>query len=96
MTIIIPFLVAAGLIIIFGAGAVIYAGSYLTEDFLEILWPEIEKLRKVPRLWPGAPQEVEVVKRQDETKELWFFINHGETPITLEKAVEQLKEMHHG
>ena len=69
-----------------GAGAVIYAGSYLTEDFLEILWPEIEKLRKVPRLWPGAPQEVEVVKRQDETKELWFFINHGETPITLEKA----------
>jgi beta-galactosidase GanA len=30
-----------------------------------------------------------VVRRQDEKKELWFFINDGDSPATIEKMPNQ-------
>ena len=65
---------------------VIYVGTYLTEEVLEALFPEIEKHRAIRQLWPFAPQGVQVVRRQDEQKELWFFINDGDEPATIEKT----------
>lgn len=68
-----------------GDGWVIYVGTYLTEDVLSVLLPEIERLRSIPKIWPFAPEGVEVVKRQDDEKEIWFFINHNEQPVTIDK-----------
>jgi beta-galactosidase len=69
-----------------GKGAVIYSGAYLTEGMLETLLPEIEKHHIIPRLWPFAPQGVQVVRRQAEDKEIWFFINDTDQPAILEKT----------
>ncbi len=69
-----------------GQGAVIYAGAYLTQDLLECLLPEIEKQRSLARLWPFAPAGVQVVRRQDENKEIWFFINTTDACLTIEKT----------
>ena len=44
-----------------GQGAVIYAGSYLTPDLLAALLPEIKKYRAINKVWPFAPEEVQVV-----------------------------------
>lgn len=67
-----------------GDGWVIYVGTYLTEDVLTVLLPEIEKLRAIPKIWPFAPEGVEVVKREDEEKEIWFFVNYNEEPVVIE------------
>lgn len=68
-----------------GQGAVIYAGSYLTEDLLAALLPEINKLRPLTKVWPYAPEDVQVSVRKGEQAELWFFINTGEETRTIEK-----------
>jgi beta-galactosidase len=67
-----------------GQGAVIYAGAYLTQDLLASLLPEIEKQRAIPRLWPAAPQGVQVARREDAKHELWFFINDSDAPAMIE------------
>ncbi len=69
-----------------GQGAVIYVGTYLTQDLMAALLPEIEKHRAIPRLWPFAPQGVQVTRREDGNKELWFFINDSDAPATLERV----------
>ena len=72
-----------------GQGAVIYAGAYLTPDLLEALLPEIEKLHPLQQLWPFAPEGVQVVRREDDKKELWFFINDSDAPATIDKLPAQ-------
>jgi beta-galactosidase len=69
-----------------GQGLVIYAGTYFTEEFLASLLAEIEKLRPVQKLWPFAPEGVQVVCRKSDEKELWFFINDSDKPAEIEKA----------
>lgn len=69
-----------------GKGVVIYVGTYLTHEVLEALFPEIEKHRAIRPLWPFAPRGMQVVKRQDDEKELWFFINDRDEPATIEKT----------
>jgi beta-galactosidase len=68
-----------------GKGLVIYAGVYLTENLLEGLLPEIERHAEITKIWPFAPEGVEVVCRQNEEKEVWFFINYSEQPARLER-----------
>jgi beta-galactosidase len=71
-----------------GNGAVIYAGSYLTKELLDCLLPEIEKIRAIPRLWPFAPTGVQVTRRQDQEKALWFFVNSTDALIEIENTPE--------
>ena len=78
-----------------GDGWVIYVGTYLTPEMLKALMPEIEQLRVIPKIWPFAPAGVEVVKRQDEQREVWFFINHGETSAEIERIPEQGSDLLH-
>ncbi len=68
-----------------GQGMVIYVGATLTPDLLEALLAEIEKQRPLTRLWPFAPEGVQVVRREDGKKRLWFFINESDAPATIHK-----------
>ncbi|MCG3150276.1 MAG: Beta-galactosidase BgaA [Verrucomicrobiae bacterium] len=58
-----------------GQGRVVYVGTYLTEALV----PALVKLSGLKPLWP-VPAGVEVVRRQDARKQLWFFINHNDRP----------------
>lgn len=69
-----------------GQGAVIYVGTYLTEPVLSDLLPEIENLGEPLKLWPFAPESVQVVRRQDEQKELWFFINDSDSEVEIDNV----------
>ncbi len=61
-----------------GAGAVMYVGTYLTDDIMTGVLTKLTAVRKdlVP-LWPSVPEGVHVVVRQNEEKRLWFLINDG-------------------
>ncbi|MCJ7550592.1 MAG: Beta-galactosidase C-terminal domain, partial [Anaerolineae bacterium] len=61
-----------------GEGAVVYVGTYLTEEILTGLLQRLVDVRKdlVPS-WPTAPDGVHVVVRENDEKRLWFFINDG-------------------
>lgn len=69
-----------------GQGAVIYVGAYLTADLWEGLLPEIEKHRTLEKIWPFAPQGVQVSCRKNAEKEIWFFINTSDE----ERVIRQL------
>lgn len=69
-----------------GQGAVIYAGAYLTADLLALLLPEIEKVKPLARVWPGAPAGVQVTCRAGAGKEIWFFINTTDEAQTVAQA----------
>jgi beta-galactosidase len=69
-----------------GQGLVIYAGVYLTDNLLEGLLPEIERHQEITKIWPFAPEGVEVVCRRSEEKEVWFFINYSDAPARLERV----------
>jgi beta-galactosidase len=71
-----------------GQGMVIYAGSYLTRDFIDHVIRQVELRRTIPKIWPFAPRGVEVVCRKDAQKEVWFFINTLDTPAEIEKLPE--------
>lgn len=71
-----------------GKGCVIYAGSYLTGNLLECLLPEIEAFQPLVKAWPYAPAGVQVVCRQDEKKEVWFFINTSDAVAEIELLPE--------
>ena len=63
-----------------GKGAVVYAGVYLTGPMIRLLLPALAGIAGLEPLWPAAPKGVEVVRRQDDKKQVWFFINHNEKP----------------
>lgn len=69
-----------------GKGHVIYAGTYLNENFLKILMPEFIKLAKLKPVWASAPKGVEAVVRYNENKKIWFFINHNDGKIKIQKT----------
>ena len=72
-----------------GQGCVLYVGTYLTDELLEALLPELEKLCSIPKLWPFAPEGVEVVKRQNEESEFWFFINHRNEAVEMDNLPKE-------
>lgn len=72
-----------------GEGAVIYAGTYFTADLMAALLPVIKTHREdLTPLWPDTPEGVQVVLRQGEGKQLWFFINEGERALNLSELPE--------
>lgn len=68
-----------------GKGHVVYVGTYLNAAITELLLPTLVKLSGLKPLWPQAPKGVEVVRRQDSRKRIWFMMNHTDRRITLKK-----------
>jgi beta-galactosidase len=61
-----------------GKGRALYVGTYLTTALTRALLPELTRSAGLARLWPDAPAEVEVVRREAPGRRLWFFLNRGE------------------
>ncbi len=66
-----------------GKGAVVYVGTYLSEDILPILTALCAELTGLAPLWDDLPEGVHVVVREDATKRLWFFLNDSDTSVRL-------------
>ena len=63
-------------------------GSYLAEELVDSLLPQLVKLSGARPLLPSAASNsaassVEMVRRDGDGKRLWFFINHAEETVTL-------------
>ncbi len=71
-----------------GQGMVVYAGSYLTPEFIDHVFHQVEQRRAVPRLWPFAPKGVQVTCRKNAQKEIWFFINSLDSSAEIERLPE--------
>ncbi|HBC87600.1 MAG TPA: beta-galactosidase [Lentisphaeria bacterium] len=69
-----------------GKGNVIYAGTYLTENILKVLIPELAKIAGLKPVWPSAPGGVETVLRFNGKKKIWFFMNHNDGKVTVKKT----------
>jgi beta-galactosidase len=79
-----------------GQGAVMYAGTCLTGDLLEGLLPEIERITPLTKLWPFAPEGVQVTCRKDAAREVWFFINTTDAPAVIEQLPAGSQDLIHG
>ena len=66
-----------------GAGWVIYAGTYLTPDVMQVLMEEIAPKTALRPLLDCNSPELQVTCRQDQDKRLWFVINHGDSALQL-------------
>ncbi len=66
-----------------GEGRVYYVGTYFTQAILDIVLPLFIQESGLQPLWPGAPQGVSVVVRQNSEKTLWFLINTTDHDLTL-------------
>lgn len=71
-----------------GSGKVIYVGTYLTEQILEHFLPLWLESAGLQPIWQDIPDCVEVVVREDDTKKLWFFINHSDGQVSIKNSPE--------
>jgi beta-galactosidase len=55
----------------------------MTRSVSSSLLPVLAQQAGLKPLWPSAPAGVEVVRRQDGPRKLWFLINHNEKAISL-------------
>jgi beta-galactosidase len=69
-----------------GQGAVMYVGTYLTGAVADALVPEIAKLAHLEPALSGAPEGVEVVRRETADRQLWFLVNHTEQEQVMRNA----------
>ena len=59
-----------------GDGSVMYVGTYLTTELVNTLIPVLESYADTLKpLWSAAPEGVQVVVRENDEKQLWFFVN---------------------
>jgi beta-galactosidase len=71
-----------------GRGKVVYVGAYLTANLFDDLLEDLVELCGLERVWPAAPEGVEVAVRESAGKDLWFFINHNDRPAFLNDVPE--------
>jgi len=69
-----------------GKGQVIYVGTYLTDSVIENILPVWIAESGLKPLWVDTPSGVEVVVREKDGKELWFFINHNDAKVSLKTS----------
>ena len=67
----------------FGKGKVLYVGTYLTTEIMEMLLPELLKLAGLEKTWADSPAGVSVVLRKNADKKIWFLINNNDEEIIL-------------
>lgn len=56
----------------------LYVGTYLSRSVVEALLPRLIESSGVKPLCPGAAPDVEVVVRENDEKQVWFFLNHSD------------------
>lgn len=66
-----------------GKGRVFYVGTYLTRSVVDALLPMLTETSGIEPLCPGAAPDVEVTVRENDQKQLWFFLNHSDKTVTL-------------
>lgn len=66
-----------------GKGHVLWVGTYLTQDVVRLLLPELQRLSGAKAQFPGQPSGLEVVQRRKAGKTLWFLINQQEGELTI-------------
>ncbi len=71
-----------------GKGQVLYVGAYLTGAVVQYILPTWIAEAGLKPLWADAPPAVEVVVREKEGSELWFFINHSDEEVHLKTTPE--------
>jgi len=70
-----------------GEGIVVYIGTYLTDDLMEALLPQmIDICPGLAPVWPEAPEGIQVVVRENDEKRIWFLVNVSD-------KVQRLKEL---
>lgn len=67
-----------------GRGRVVYVGTYLLGATLDLLLPSLVSLSGLTPLWP-APARVHVALRTGAGRKVWFFFNHTDATVRLEK-----------
>ncbi|HQE93799.1 MAG TPA: beta-galactosidase [Anaerolineae bacterium] len=71
-----------------GAGAVVYVGTYFTDEILEPLLSVLREQSRLAPLWPSTPEGIHVVVRENDEKRLWFFINASDGFVCVENIPE--------
>ncbi len=66
-----------------GRGRTVYVGTYLTQPVVRALMPWLTGLAGLAPLWPAAPAGVQVVRRENAERKLWFFSNTTDAPVTI-------------
>ncbi len=66
-----------------GKGKVIYVGTFLTPEVLDLLMPGAVRSAGLKKLIPGLPKGVDCSLRTDGKKKVWFLINGTERVKTV-------------
>lgn len=66
-----------------GKGQAIYVGTYLTENLINALLPQVLTFAQVHPLYSGLPECVEVVERHNENNTLHFIINRSPQTVAI-------------
>lgn len=66
-----------------GQGKVVYVGTYLTDNTVAAMLPELTVMAELQPQLPGLPPELECVRRIAPDRELLFLISHSDTEINL-------------
>ena len=69
-----------------GKGRVFYVGTYLMRSVVDALLPMLAEASGIQPLCPGAAPDVEVMVRENDQKQLWFFLNHSDRAVILPKV----------
>ena len=73
-----------------GKGAVVYVGTYLTQDIMMSLLDLLASRLAIQPVWPNLPDGVNAVLRWNGERKLWFLINFNDCPATIPDAPEGL------
>ncbi|MBN2003796.1 MAG: beta-galactosidase [Anaerolineae bacterium] len=68
-----------------GMGAVIYVGTYLTPDLLNVVTALCAELKGLEPLLPEIPEGLHVTVRENDEKRVWFFSNDSNGDIIMPK-----------
>jgi beta-galactosidase len=67
-----------------GSGQVIYVGSYLTAELVATLMPVLVARSGLKPLLPSVPAGLEIVRRENAGRRLWFLINHTDAELQID------------
>jgi beta-galactosidase len=73
-----------------GKGAVVYVGTYLTQEIMTSLLDLLASRLAIQAVWPNLPDGVNAVLRSNGERKLCFLINFNDRPVTIPDAPEGL------
>jgi len=73
-----------------GKGTVVYVGTYLNQDVIAALLNVLQPRLDLEAAWPGLPEGVKAVVRENSERKLVFLINFNDHPVVVPSAPEGL------